>query len=110
VPLKVDVIRDRGSLSREIQGGMVENVYRLQIMNASESPRVFRVQAAGLPTLQVAGESFFAVEGAGTRMVPVKLRIGAGDARPGPHRIEFEVGAVGDPAVAVRERSVFLVR
>jgi hypothetical protein len=43
-------------------------------------------------------------------MVPVKLRIGAGDARPGPHRIEFEVGAVGDPAVAVRERSVFLVR
>ena len=110
VPLKVDVIRDRGNLSREVEGGMVENVYRLQIMNASESPRVFHVQAAGLPTIQVAGESFFAVEGAGTRMVPVRLRIGAGDARPGSHRIEFEVGAVGDPAVAVRERSVFLVR
>ena len=110
VPLKVDVIRDRGSLSREVEGGMVENVYRLQIMNASESPRVFHVQAAGLPTLQVAGESFFAVEGAGTLMVPVRLRIGAGEARPGSHRIEFEVGAVGDPGVAVRERSVFLVR
>jgi cytochrome c oxidase accessory protein FixG len=110
VPLKVDVIRDRGSLSREVEGGMVENVYRLQIMNASEQPRVFHVQAAGLPTLQVAGESFFAVEGAGTRMVPVKLRIGAGEARPGSHRIEFDVGAVEDPGVAVRERSVFLVR
>jgi cytochrome c oxidase accessory protein FixG len=109
VPLKVDVIRDRGSLSREVEG-MVENVYRLQIMNASESPRVFHVQAAGLPTLQVAGESFFAVEGAGTRMVPVKLRVGAGEAKRGSHRIEFEVGAVGEPGVAVHERSVFLVR
>ena len=110
VPLKVDVIRDRGSLSREIQGGMVENVYRLQIMNASESPRVFQVRAAGLPTLQVAGESSFALGGAETRMVPVRLRIDGDAARTGSHRIEFEVGAVGDPAVAVRERSVFLVR
>ncbi|HUL94083.1 MAG TPA: cytochrome c oxidase accessory protein CcoG [Burkholderiales bacterium] len=110
VPLKVDVIRDRGSLSREIQGGMVENVYRLQIMNASESPRVFHVQAAGLPTLQVAGESSFALGGAETRMVPVRLRIDGDAARAGSHRIELEVAAVGEPAVAVRERSVFLVR
>jgi cytochrome c oxidase accessory protein FixG len=110
VPLKVDVIRDRGSLSREVEGGMVENVFRLQIMNASETPHVFHIQASGLPTLQVAGESFFSVEGAGTRMVPVKLRIDAGAALPGAHRIEFEVGTVGERSVAVRERSVFLVR
>jgi cytochrome c oxidase accessory protein FixG len=110
VPLKVDVIRDRGNLSREIQGGMVENVYRLQIMNASESPRVFRIQASGLPTLQVAGESSFSLAGAETRMVPVRLRIDGDAARTGSHRIEFEVAAVGDPGVAVRERSVFLVR
>jgi cytochrome c oxidase accessory protein FixG len=110
VPLKVDVIRDRGSLARQVEGGMVENVFRLQIMNASEAPRVFHIQASGLPTLRVAGESFFAVEGAGTRMVPVRLRVDAGAARTGSHRIEFEVGAVGDASVAVRERSAFLVR
>lgn len=110
VPLKVDVIRDRGSLARQVEGGRVENVFRLQIMNASEAPRVFHIQASGLPTLQVAGESFFAVEAAGTRMVPVRLRVDAGAARTGSHRIEFEVGAVGDAGVAVRERSVFLVR
>ena len=89
VPLKVDVIRDRGSLSREVEDGAIENVYRLQIMNAGESPRVFHVQASGLPTLKVAGESFFAVEGASTRMVPVKLRVAHSEARPGSHRIEF---------------------
>jgi len=110
VPLKVDVIRDRGSLSREVDEGAIENVYRLQIMNASEFPRVFHITASGIPTLKVAGESFFAVEGAGTRMVPVRLRVAGGEARPGSHRIEFEVGAMGEPRVSVRERSVFLVR
>src|SRR3546814_9820832 len=36
--LRMDIIRDRGALGREVPGGMIENVYRLQIMNASESP------------------------------------------------------------------------
>jgi cytochrome c oxidase accessory protein FixG len=36
-PLKMDVIRDRGSMGREIEDGMIENVYRLQIMNTEET-------------------------------------------------------------------------
>src|SRR5687767_4264464 len=34
-PLKVDVIRDRAAMSREVEGGLVENVYRLQVMNTT---------------------------------------------------------------------------
>lgn len=37
-PLKVDVVRDRAALSRIVAGGKLENVYRLQIMNATETP------------------------------------------------------------------------
>ena len=37
-PLRVDVIRDRGVLGREVAGGLIENVYRLQIINTSDSP------------------------------------------------------------------------
>jgi cytochrome c oxidase accessory protein FixG len=33
-PFKVDVVRDRGALARQVEDGWVENVYRLQIMNA----------------------------------------------------------------------------
>jgi len=33
-PMKVDVVRDRAALSRIVAGGRLENVYRLQIMNA----------------------------------------------------------------------------
>ena len=51
--LRVDVIRDRGMLGREVAGGMIENVYRLQMMNASEHSLFLSVRAEGLPGLSV---------------------------------------------------------
>ena len=36
VPLKVNVVRDRGALVRETDDGRLSNVYRLQIMNTDE--------------------------------------------------------------------------
>jgi cytochrome c oxidase accessory protein FixG len=110
VPLKVDVIRDRGALSREVDGGMIENVYRLQIMNTAESPRRFELRASGLPTLAVAGETVIEMPGATTRMVPVKLRLRPGQAAPGTHKIDFEVRALDAEGVSAHERSVFIIR
>jgi cytochrome c oxidase accessory protein FixG len=110
VPLKVDVIRDRGSLAREVDGGQIENVYRLQIMNTKETPRLFLVRATGLPSLHVADQDVVLVEAAGTRMAPVKLRMQPGDTPVGPHRIALEVTALDDPRVTVRESSSFIVR
>ena len=52
-PLRVDVIRDRGVLGREVAGGLIENVYRLQIINTSDSPLRLRLSAEGLPGLAV---------------------------------------------------------
>ena len=54
-PLKVDVARDRGALAREARPGVVENVYRVQIMNTAETPRTFRITAEGLPGIAVVG-------------------------------------------------------
>jgi polyferredoxin len=110
VPLKVDVIRDRAAISREVEGGLVENVYRLQIMNTAEAERRFEVRAEGLPGIHVASEASIAVEAAASRMVPIRVRVPPGEARPGTHPIEFVVSAVGVDGVAVREKSVFIVR
>ncbi len=57
-PLKVDVVRDRGALARIVEGGRLENVYRLQIMNATEQPQRYRIEARGLEGLsRVAGRA-----------------------------------------------------
>jgi cytochrome c oxidase accessory protein FixG len=110
VPLKVDVIRDRAAISRELEGGLIENVYRLQIMNTAETGRRFEVRAEGLPGIRVASEPSVEVDAAASRMVPVRVRVPPGEAQPGTHPIEFVVSAVGVEGVAVREKSVFIVR
>ena len=48
---RADVVRDRASLARVVEGGWVENVYRLQIMNATEAPQRYRIEADGLAGL-----------------------------------------------------------
>jgi cytochrome c oxidase accessory protein FixG len=110
VPLKVDVIRDRAALSREVEGGMIENIYRLQIMNTSEIARRFDIAVAGLPGAMLAGESSVELGGAAARMVPVRVRIPAGAVPAGTHPLKFEVRAADDAAVAVIENSVFILR
>jgi len=53
VPLRVDVVRDRVSLSKETNEGMIENVYRLQIINKDGQPHRYTIQAQGIDGLQV---------------------------------------------------------
>ncbi|HTO50782.1 MAG TPA: cytochrome c oxidase accessory protein CcoG, partial [Burkholderiales bacterium] len=110
VPLKVDVLRDRASLSREVESGKIENVYRLQLMNTQEKPHRYRIAVSGLDTVAVASDAEVEVPAASTRQVPVRLRIDPGAATKGSHRIEIEVRALDDPGIATREKSVFMVR
>ena len=80
-PLKVDVIRDRGALAREAAPGVIENVYRIQIMNTDEAARSFTIAAEGIPGLQVEGvEQPLAVAAAGSRLDP-RPRAGPGRRR-----------------------------
>ena len=108
VPLKVDVVRDRAALSRLVAGGQLENVYRLQIMNATEAPQRYRISASGLEGLTVASEPEVEIGPAESRWVPVLLRIPYGSASEGSHAVHFEVQAV-QGAAHVTEKSVFLV-
>lgn len=107
-PLKVDVVRDRATLSRIVAGGQLENVYRLQVMNATEQAQSYRISASGLSGLVVATEAQFTVEPAQSRWVSVRLHIPYGSAAPGSHPIHFDIDVVGTD-VHVSEKSAFLV-
>jgi polyferredoxin len=121
-PLKVDVIRDRGALARETVPGVIENVYRIQIMNTDETPRAFTIAVTGVAGLAVTGvEQPVKVGAASTRLVPLILRapaeaIGnvdegrAREAREKGHlsrRIEIVIQAVDDARIARSEQSKF---
>jgi cytochrome c oxidase accessory protein FixG len=107
-PLKVDVIRDRGALAREADDGRIENTYRLQVMNTSEQPHTFTITAAGLDGLEVASERAFAMQGATTQSVLVRLRAAPEALKPGSNKITINVTADDAPSMQVHEKTVFL--
>jgi cytochrome c oxidase accessory protein FixG len=109
-PLKVDVLRDRGALAREASPGIVENVYRLQIMNTDEKARRYTIEAKGLRGLAVVGVAGpVALAPLETKTVALRLQVPADAAPPGAHRIEFEVQAVDDHDVEREEHSTFIL-
>jgi cytochrome c oxidase accessory protein FixG len=108
-PLKLDVIRDRGSMGREVENGMIENVYRLQIMNTTEESHTYRIRASGIETLQVAVPDTVEVGPTETRAVPIRLRAAHGKGESGSNKITVELTALDDPSLAVKEKAVFIV-
>ncbi|MCA1855264.1 cytochrome c oxidase accessory protein CcoG [Massilia oculi] len=108
-PLKLDVIRDRGAMGREVEDGMIENVYRLQIMNTLEAPQRLRISVDGIASARVADQDIVAIDAATTRALPVRVRIAGGDGRPGSNRIAFTLTSTDGAAHQVREEAAFIV-
>ena len=117
-PMKVDVIRDRGSLSREVEGGKIENVFRLQVMNTEEHSRQVRIEARGgeaLRNLEVLldGQSL-EIPATTTRMITVRVRAEPQGVR-GSHPLEFvlsspsPLGEGRGGGLVVVEKSRFLI-
>jgi cytochrome c oxidase accessory protein FixG len=109
-PLKVDVIRDRATLVREIEDGSIENVFRLQIMNTDERPHRYRIAVTGLPGLRVEAQQPVEVAGATTQGVAVAVRVDPAAIKPGSHAIVFHVTDIDQPGVKANEKSRFYVR
>ena len=109
-PLKVDVVSDRAVLARIVSGGQLENLYRLQIMNATEAPQRYRISASGLEGLTVAAEDRETeVDATQARWVPVRLRLPYGAAAAGSHTVHFTVEAQGGVPARVVEKAAFQV-
>ena len=130
--LRVDVIRDRGVLGREVAGGMIENVYRLQIINASETTLELSLHAVGLPGLMVSvadqpdlrthvgaptglpvpgtvqsadiqSAAHLVIPPASNRMVPAIVRAPVDAGLPGSHHIHFVTTSIAPDGHVVTE-------
>jgi polyferredoxin len=107
-PFRVDVIRDRGVMARMVEAGKIENVYRLQVMNATETDQRFKVTVSGLPGLEVTSDNELTVPAAQARWLVVRAQLPPEVAPPGSHPIKFEIESI-DMHVHDAEKSVFLV-
>ncbi|MEY4751085.1 MAG: hypothetical protein RIQ60_3299 [Pseudomonadota bacterium] len=114
-PFKVDVVRDRASLARVVEDGLVENVYRLQVMNTTETTQRFRIGVTGLPGLFVNGTRELSLGPAEARWVAVDVRLPPEHARQagsGVRTIHFEIERLSDgrdSSALVSEKSTFMI-
>ena len=113
-PFKFDVVKDRGALARVVEDGAIENVYRLQIMNRTETPQTYRISAEGIPGLEVQAPEVIAPP-AGIRSVVARLRVPfsaaqslRGESAPVVFEVTLQGSARASPVVE-RERSTFFV-
>ena len=53
IALDLDVIRDRNTLYRETNEGLIENVYTLKILNMDEQPHQYDLRAEGIDGLKL---------------------------------------------------------
>ena len=111
--LRVDVLRDRGGLVREVEG-WVENSYTLRLINLAEEERELAVSVSSeaLPAVALRSEQRFRVAPGSTR--PVQVTVGlpvdaaATDSRRPTRPITFHIATQPD-GPAVREASTFFL-
>jgi polyferredoxin len=107
------VVRDRASLARIVSGGNIENVYRLQIMNAAEKRQHFRIIASCMNDLKVLTDAEdLVVESTQSRWVTVRLQVPYDAAVSGKYPILFTIEAFDDTekvAEKLEEKSIFLI-
>ncbi|MCK6375377.1 MAG: cytochrome c oxidase accessory protein CcoG [Zoogloea sp.] len=107
--LRVDVIKDRSTLSREVDDGMIANVYNLHVMNMTEKSRSFALSVSGMDGVRITPDKPFEVDAAGLKSVTVEVAVPPESGKPGSNTVYIEVKAVDDPTVSVREKTAFLL-
>lgn len=112
-PFKVDIVRDRSVMARIVEGGLLENVYRIQIMNATEDTHQYQIGVRGLSGLELVldkkqKDQLIELESTEAKWVVVNLHLPDGATDYGSHDIEFVVKEV-DSGTIVTEEAIFLV-
>jgi polyferredoxin len=109
VPLKVDIIRDRSVLVREADDGRIENVFNMKIMNTTEEPKRYSLAVDGLPGIEIEGDAVVGVASAENFEVTVIVRVPPEAGKSGANTIYFDIKAMNNNDIKVREKASFLM-
>jgi polyferredoxin len=98
-------------VTRDPSDPLVQNVYRLQIMNTQERPAQFTIAVSGIEGIRLLAEPQpIELRPASSRWVPVRIEVPRQNAKPGSNRIQFTVGSIGERPVRIVEKTTFVVQ
>jgi polyferredoxin len=107
--LRVDVVRDRASLGREVPGDLIENDYVLRVMNMTEAPQTFVIGVSGLDGVRIAGDTRVTVAALKNEEVTLQIQAPIKTGKPGAsHAVYIDVSSEVDPGMKRHEKTTFL--
>jgi cytochrome c oxidase accessory protein FixG len=109
IPLKFNVIRDRGNMMREVEFGAVENIYRLHVMSADEKSHSYKISVSGIQGIQVTSRDVINLSATSEQTIPVTVKIDRGAAKVGNNKISFKLQALDDQDLFISEKASFFV-
>jgi cytochrome c oxidase accessory protein FixG len=109
IPLKVDILRDRSTLYREMDDERIENVFTLRIMNTDESAHRYDLRVSGIEGLSIVGETSVDVPATSTKTLLLSAGVEEGKGKKGSNPITFEIQAQNDEHIVVREKATFFL-
>lgn len=108
--LRLDVLRDRNALYRELSNGQVENVYTLRLTNKTEVDKRVSLAVEGLPGLTIdSSASSFTVKAGELTSIAARVQADIGSASGGGHDIRFIVRSTADADVSAQSESRFFL-
>jgi cytochrome c oxidase accessory protein FixG len=110
MPLELDIIRDRNSLYRETNEGLVENVYTLKVINMDEKAHRYQLEVSGEPAgiegLEIVmNDAIIKVESGEVLNLPVSVRVDPVALKRPSTEIEFILYAEDEPVKLRRRES-----
>ena len=108
VPLELDIIRDRNQLFGYASTGNITNTYSLKIMNMDQKPHRYRLRIEGHEQLQYIGKKEITVASGEYLTLPIQLQIDPAKLHRSNIKIHFQIEAMEDSTIWMREESRFL--
>jgi cytochrome c oxidase accessory protein FixG len=109
MPIGMDVIRDRNSLYRETNEGLIENVYIIKLLNMDKQDHSYTLKAEGIPDLVLKKDSdTIDVKSGEVIELPVRVQVDADNLKQRSNEISFTLKAIGHDELSVVEEARFL--
>ncbi len=108
-PIGMDVIRDRNSLYRETNEGLIENVYIIKVLNMDKQDHSYTLTVDGIAELILKKDaSEIVVKSGDVVELPVRVQVDAYNLKKRSNEIKFTLNAIGHDKLRVVEDARFL--
>ena len=107
MPAVLDVVRDRGALSRESDEGLIENTYTLKIINKSQKEQSYALSVNGINQINWIGPNVVTIKGGEIAGIPITLSVDPAELSQFKTDIEFKIVNSADSSIVLTQQSTF---